>query len=232
LIAKEPLLISSSSSPASAPNARVLETADSARRGPSFPTRAVSAVADAEEIWSAADDPSNSSDKTCKHTTHVNRGSCKGREHGHSAQHPRYSPYILHCAHAAQFLDDFQALTDTRDTAAASSNFSPRSATPCAMSALTRLAPSERTPKATNGSYCVGVCSLTPNSMDKCARTSNSVPYPPACFPLLPDVYSTRAREFIGSPRFSLSSNLEKGSRHSSKKEKDVNAAYGRSVIV
>jgi len=141
LIAKEPLLISSSSSPASAPNARVLETADSARRGPSFPTRAVSAVADAEEIWSAADDPSNSSDKTCKHTTHVNRGSCKGREHGHSAQHPRYSPYILHCAHAAQFLDDFQALTDTRDTAAASSNFSPRSATPCAMSALTRLAP-------------------------------------------------------------------------------------------
>ena len=65
LIVNEPLLISSSSSPASAPNASVLQTEDKARRVLSFPTKAVSDGSDEDEVGDA-DDPSNSSDSTCK----------------------------------------------------------------------------------------------------------------------------------------------------------------------
>jgi len=67
LIVKELLLISSTSSPASNPNARVLQTADKADRGLSFPSRAVSAVEYVEEVDDDdGDGRSNSSDITCE----------------------------------------------------------------------------------------------------------------------------------------------------------------------
>ncbi len=61
----DPVLISSTSSPGSAANARALQTADKANRGLSFPTSATSAVEDVEEV-DDVDGRSNSSDITCE----------------------------------------------------------------------------------------------------------------------------------------------------------------------
>ena len=66
LIVNEPLLISSTSSPASTPKVSALQTVDKAKRGLSFPTKDVSAGADVvEEEACDAEDPSNNSDNTC-----------------------------------------------------------------------------------------------------------------------------------------------------------------------
>lgn len=63
LIAKDSLLISSTSSSISIPNARVLQTADKASSGLSLPTRAVSVVEYVEEV-DDVDGRWNSSDST------------------------------------------------------------------------------------------------------------------------------------------------------------------------
>lgn len=132
----EPLLISSSSSPDSAAKARVLQTSASRSRRLSFPTRAGSEVA-GEEAVEDAGGPSKSSDIICEvGRAASSRHSCKK---GPQTKLPTPTFCCTACNNSV-VTNRLWALTDTRDTAAASSSANPRPATPSTMSATVRLA--------------------------------------------------------------------------------------------